>query len=502
MKSRFSARLLAFSTFFAVLAGGAKAASAGEVDTVINTYVAPVASQLAGVIFFPLTIFGHEVPFIILWLMAIGIFSSFYMGFINLRCFGLAFRLLGGDFQAKDKQGEISNWQALATSLSGTVGLGNIAGVAVAVSMGGPGATVWMILMGLLGMTTKFIECALGVKYRKIDENGVCSGGPMYYIHRGLAERGWPRLGSIMAGFFAVCCIGGAIGAGNMFQSNQSYSMYMRMAGEGSFFADKGWLFGLGLAVLTGAVILGGIKSIAKISEKIFPAMAVLYIAACLGIIIVNFDAFPPAISTIIHTAFSPDAAVGGMIGALIAGVRRAVFSNEAGAGSAAITYAAVQSDSHIAQGLISMLNPFIDTVVICTMTALAIAVTGVYEQGQNVEGVALTARAFATMGDWSIYLLGFVVFLFAYSTLISWYYLGEKAFCYLAGDGNKKKMAFKLVYCLCVILGAALNLSAVIDLSDALFFAMALPNVFVLYVMAPEIRRDLKVYLEKIHQG
>lgn len=498
MKSRFSACLLAFSVFFAALAGGARPAAA-SVDAVINGYVGPVATKMAGLIFFPLPVFGQDVPFIIMWLMAIGVFTSFYMGFINFRCFTLAFKLLGGKYQAQDKPGEISNWQALSTSLSGTVGLGNIAGVAVAISMGGPGATVWMILMGFLGMTTKFAECSLGVKYRQIDANGECSGGPMYYIRRGLSDRGWPRLGAVLALFFAVCCIGGAVGAGNMFQSNQSYSMYLRMAGEDSFLADKGWLFGLGLAVLTGIVIIGGIKSIAKISEKIFPAMTVIYITACLAIIAVNIDAFPAAISTIITSAFAPDAAVGGLIGAMIAGVRRAVFSNEAGAGSAAITYAAVQSDSHIAQGLISMLNPFIDTVIICTMTALAIAVTGVYESGAGVEGVALTARAFATLGDWSIYLLGLVVFLFAYSTLISWYYLGEKAFCYIAGNGAGKKMAFKLVYCACVVLGAAVNLAAVIDLSDALFFAMALPNVLMLYIMAPEIKRDLSAFLAKI---
>lgn len=498
MYRRFSACLLAFLAFLTAQAAPAQA----SMDATINTYVAPVAAKMAAVIFYPLPLFGADVPFIILWLMAIGIFSSVYMGFINLRGFRLAFDLLAGKHQAHDKPGEISNWQALSTSLSGTVGLGNIAGVAVAVSLGGPGATVWMILMGLLGMTTKFVECALGVKYRQIDANGECSGGPMYYIPRCMGDRGWPKLGRFLGIFFAVCCVGGAIGAGNMFQSNQTYGMFMRMVDTGGFWADKGWLFGLILAVLTGVVILGGIKSIAKISEKIFPAMTLIYVGACVAIIAVNFDAFPAAISTIISSAFSTDAAAGGMIGALIAGVRRAVFSNEAGAGSAAITYAAVKSDSHIAQGLISMLNPFIDTVIICTMTALAIAVTGVYQAGAGVEGVALTARAFATLGDWSIYLLGLVVFLFAYSTLISWYYLGEKAFCYLAGQGNKKKVAFKIFYCLCVVIGAAANLAAVIDLSDALFFAMAIPNVLMLYIAAPEIKRDLTAFLNKIKQA
>lgn len=469
------------------------------IDQQIDRAVKPLADAAIGFIFTPVTVMGQDIPMIILWLMAIGVFSSAYFGFPNFRLLRLSCQLLGGKYQSSERQGQISNWQALSTSLSATVGLGNIAGVAVAISMGGPGATVWMILMGFLGMNTKFLECALGVKYRQIADDGEVSGGPMYYIARGFKDRGLPRLGKLMAIFFAVCCIGGAVGGGNMFQSNQTYQMFMRVAGEGSFFADKGWMFGVVLAVMVGAVIIGGINSIAKVSEKIFPTMATLYIGICIVVIAGNYAAIPDALASIVRGAFAPDAAVGGIIGAMVAGVRRAVFSNEAGIGSAPITHSAVKSDSHIAQGIISMLNPFIDTVVICTMTALVIAVTGVYEGGKGIEGIALTARAFETVGSWTIYWLGLTVFLFAYSTMIAWYYLGEKGFTYIAGRSPAKVLAFKVFYCLFIIIGAAANLTHLIDLTDALFFAMAIPNVIALYVMAPEIKKDLREYLEKI---
>lgn len=469
------------------------------IDQKIDKAVQPIADKAIGFMFYPVTIAGQDVPMIIIWLMSIGVFTSLYFGFANFRLFRLSCQLLGGKHQSAEREGQISNWQALSTSLSATVGLGNIAGVAVAVSMGGPGATVWMILMGFLGMNTKFTECALGVKYRHIAEDGEVSGGPMYYISRGFGARGLPRLGKLLAFIFALCCIGGAVGGGNMFQSNQTYQMFMRVAGEGSYFADKGWLFGLVLSVMVGAAIIGGIKSIARVSEKIFPTMATLYVLICLIVIIGNYQAIPAAVGDIVRGAFAPDAAVGGLLGAMVAGVRRAVFSNESGIGSAPITHSAVKSDSHIAQGIISMLNPFIDTVVICTMTALVIAVTGVYEGGKGVEGIALTARAFESIGGWTIYWLGLTVFLFAYSTMIAWYYLGEKGFTYIAGRGRGRVMAFKVFYCLFVVVGAAANLTHLIDLTDALFFAMAIPNVIALYVMAPEIKKDLREYLEKI---
>lgn len=480
-------------------AAEAAAAQPMSIDQKIDAFVKPLSETAIGIMFYPLHLMGQDIPLIIIWLLSIGLFTSFYYGFINVRFLPLSLRLLCGKKQNDACKGQISNWQALSTSLSGTVGLGNIAGVAVAVSTGGPGATVWMILVGLLGMSTKFTECGLGVKYRQIAGDGEVSGGPMYYISRGLADRNWPRLGKILAAFFAFCCIGGAIGGGNMFQSNQSYQMFLRVAGDGNFFADKAWLFGLLLAVLTAVVIIGGIKSIANVSARIFPAMTVLYLLMCLIVIFGNIDALPGAAVAILKGAIAPEAVGGGILGALIAGVRRAVFSNEAGIGSAAITHAAVKSDCHVTQGLIAMLNPFIDTVIICTMTALVIAVTGVYSGGAGMEGVVLTARAFETVGSWTIYWLGITVFLFAFSTMIAWYYLGEKGFTYLFGRSKAKVTAFKVFYCVFVVIGAAANLSNLIDLTDALFFAMAIPNVIVLYVMAPEMKKDLQKFVAEM---
>lgn len=479
----------------------ANAQEGSSIDKIINDNMAPVAKFVSDIIFVTIKIphFGTEIPFIIIWLMAIGVFTTFYFGFINFRLLKLATQLLAGKYQSQDRKGQISNWQALSTSLSGTVGLGNIAGVAVAVSVGGPSATVWMILMGVLGMSTKFAECALGVKYRQIDDDGEVSGGPMYYIKRGFADRGLPWLGNGLAVFFAVCCIGGAIGGGNMFQGNQTFQMYLRVAGEGSYFADKGWLFGIILAMLTGAVIIGGIKTIAKASEKIFPTMAGLYMLACFYVVGCNIEKLPDGLAHIFGGVLDPGAAVGGMLGAIVAGVRRAVFSNEAGCGSAPITHACVKSDSHITQGIIAMLNPFIDTVIICTMTAIVIAVTGVYEGGSGMAGIELTAKAFATGGGWMKYWLATTVFLFAYSTILSWYYLGEKGFTFLVGRSKAKVIGFKVFYCACVVIGCAASLQNVIDFTDALFFAMALANVLMLYVMAPELKRDLKAYLKEL---
>ena len=479
-----------------------------SIDQMINDTISPVATWASDKVFYAINIRGQDVPLIILWLMAIGLFTTFYYGFANIRFFKLTLGLLAGKHQSEEGRGQISNWQALSTSLSSTVGLGNIAGVAIAISLGGPGATVWMILMGLFGMSTKFVECALGIKYRQINKDGVASGGPMYYLSKGFADRGFGPLGKGLAIFFAICAIGGSLGGGNMFQANQSYAIAVEATGgQASFLSGQGWLFGIILAVRVGMAIIGGIRSIARVAEKIFPTMAGIYLLAALTIILFNINQLPDAVMVIIEGAFNPTAAAGGLLGVMVAGVQRAVFSNESGIGSAAITYAAVKSDSHIGQGLISMLNPFIDTVIICTLTALVISITGVYSGDMeaiaqsDIKGILLTARAFATLGDWTIYWLAISVFLFAYSTLIAWYYIGEKGLTYLVGRGKNDShvIAFKVFYCSFTVIGAAANLSAVIAFTDAMIFAMAIPNVIALYVMAPEIKKDLQQYLKGI---
>lgn len=446
-------------------------------------------------------------PVILIWLLAAGILFTLYFGFINLRLFKHSFDIVRGKHEEPKADGQINNFQALMASLAGTVGLGNIAGVAVAVSVGGPGATVWMIVMGFIGMSTKFTEVTAGLKYRRsfINEHGEkdISGGPMYYLQDAFSNRGLPRIGKILAVVFALCCIGGAIGGGNMFQANQTYIQFLNATGgEASWLAGKGWLFGIALALLTGLVIIGGIKSIARVSSVLVPVMAVLYVLAGFFVLAVNFEAVPGAIGTIFKAAFSLEAGLGGLLGTILVGIQRASFSNESGLGSAAIVQCCARTDEPVRQGIASMMGPFLDTVVICTMTALVIVVSGVYQSGQGMEGVELTSRAFATAIPGAPYFLAFTVFLFAYSTLIGWSYYGVKATTFIFGEHTWIENTFKISFCLFIIVGCASELSNVIRFTDAMILSMAFPNIIGLYVLAPEIKRDLKSYLARMKSG
>ena len=392
----------------------------------------------------------------------------------------------------------------MATSLSGTVGLGNIAGVAVAVSLGGAGAVFWMVLMGLLGMSTKFVEVTLGVKYRAhadAEHPEKLSGGPMYYLKAAFAKRNMHKTGSVMAGIFAVFCIGGSLGGGNMFQANQSFTQFVNMTGgtDASWWADKGWLFGLILAFLVGLVIIGGIQSIARVTSKLVPLMGGVYMIAGLTVIALHYQNIPAAFAEIFTQAFSFEAGFGGFIGALLVGVQRASFSNEAGLGSAAIVHATAKTNKPISQGFVGMLGPFIDTVVICLVTALVIVITGSYNDGGEMEGVALTSRALESGVSWFPYVLGVTVFLFAYSTLITWSYYGMKCVGYLVGEKDWVDMAFKLVFCGFIVVGCSAELSNVITFSDAMILSMGIPNLIGLYLFAPEIKKDLKEYLHAL---
>lgn len=446
-------------------------------------------------------IFVQKVPLLLIWLAAVSIFFTFYLGFINIRYFKHAFDVLRGKYDEPGAEGEIGNWQALAACLSGTVGLGNIAGVAVAVSLGGPGAVFWMIVMGFLGMSTKFAEVMLGVKYRhhgSKEHPDKISGGPMYYLRDAFDNRNIPYIGSFLAVVFAICCIGGAIGGGNMFQANQSYMQLLNVTGGAeSWLAGKGWLYGVVLAFFVGIVIIGGIKSIANVSSVLVPVMGGVYLLAGLVIIAMNFHNIPHGLGVIIRDALTLQAGWGGFLGGMLAGIQRASFSNEAGLGSAAIVHSAVKTNHPVGQGYLGMLGPFIDTIVICTVTALVIVFSGVYEGGKGIEGVELTSRAMATHISWMPYVLVLVVTLFAYSTLITWYYYGEKALTFLFGEGDGLKMAFKVVFCLFTVIGAATQLENVIRFTDAMILSMAIPNVIGLYFLAPEIKRDVKKYAE-----
>ncbi|HKL05080.1 MAG TPA: alanine/glycine:cation symporter family protein [Roseovarius sp.] len=490
---------------------GTAPAFAQSVDETVNQIFSNSTGWFVSFIFSPFP--GTSFPWIVAWLVIAATVFTIYFVFIQFRAFGHAISLVKGDYSDPNDAGEVSHFQALATALSGTVGLGNIAGVAVAVGIGGPGATFWMILAGLMGMATKFTECTLGVKYRNEYEDGTVSGGPMYYLTKGFAERGLPG-GKILAVMFSIFCILGALGGGNMFQANQAHQQISGIVGD-----YPGWITGVIFALVVFAVIVGGLKSIARVTEKVVPFMGVTYVLAALVIIIMNADMIGWAFGQIFEGAFTGLGVAGGMVGALIQGFKRAAFSNEAGVGSAAIAHSAVRTKEPITEGFVSLLEPFIDTVVICTMTALVIIIsgqlltdpeTGLYLVGESgmiqtadgSSGVSLTSAAFGTAFGWFPYVLALAVVLFAFSTMISWSYYGLKAWTYLFGEGKSKEIAFKVIFCIFVVIGASANLGPVIDFSDAAIFAMAVVNVFGLYFLMPIVRRELHSYLERLKSG
>lgn len=390
----------------------------------------PIVDILAAVLFFKI---GGEngFPFIVLWLFVAAVFFTFRMGFINLRGLKHAIQIVQGKFDDPDDHGEVSHFQALATAVSGTVGLGNIAGVAIAIQLGGPGAMFWLTLAGFCGMVSKFVECTLSVKYRRIKPDGTILGGPMYYLNQGLAARGLRPLGQGLAVLFSLLCLGGSLGGANMFQSNQAYA-----AISGLIPGLPAWLFGLVLASLAAFVIIGGIRRIGAVAEKLVPAMATIYFVACLVVILTNLPQVPGAIGIIIREAFAPTAVTGGLVGVMVQGIRRSSFSNEAGVGSAAIAHSAARTDEPVREGLVSLLEPLIDTIIICNMTAIAIVLTGAYENvGEELSGVQMTASAFSSVMGWFPVILSIAVCLFAFSTIISWSYYGIQAWTYLFGE-------------------------------------------------------------------
>ena len=414
----------------------------------------------------------------------------------------------GGDsvetIAVEGHEGEVSHFQALTAALSATVGLGNIAGVAIAVSIGGAGATFWMIIAGLLGMASKFVECTLGVKYRDIDENGVVYGGPMYYLTKGLKSKGLEKLGKILAVLFAIFVIGGSFGGGNMFQVNQAFQLVENITGgEASALHGKGWLFGVVMAALVGIVIIGGIKKIAKVTDKIVPFMVVIYVTASLFVIFSNINMIGDAFVQIFNGAFSPEGVAGGAVGVLVQGFRRAAFSNEAGIGSASIAHSAVKTRYAASEGMVALLEPFIDTVVVCTMTALVLIITGNVNAANaslnDAQAILLTSGAFESTISWFPYVLTVAVVLFAFSTMISWSYYGFQGWAYLFGRSKKMEYTYKIIFCLFVVVGSAASLGSVIGFSDAMIFAMMVPNMVGIVILAPKVKKELNKYLSAI---
>ncbi len=505
-------------------------------DQQINDAFAPIADAWDALIFAP--VFG--VPFVLILLVFGAAFFTLAFGFVNIRKFPLALNVVRGKYddieqggepvttdtvsvvegdvvdtiRVEGVHGEVSHFQALATAVSGTVGLGNIGGVAIAIAVGGPGATFWMILCGLLGMSTKFVECTLGVKYRDMEPDGTVYGGPMYYLSKGFAELGLKSVGKILAVIFAIMCVGGSFGGGNMFQANQATVQLTTMLGlTGGAIKTT---IGIIIAVLVGIVIIGGIKRIAKVTEKIVPFMAGLYVIAALIIILGNFTFIDDAIGLIITGAFTPEAGLGGLIGVLLQGFKRAAFSNESGAGSAAIAHSAVNTKYPASEGIVALLEPFIDTVVICTMTALVIIMfnssdlfvysagntSGVIIDGVTVGGVDLTSRAFDSVLPGFSYILTVAIVLFAFSTMISWSYYGLQSWKYLFGRSKASDTTFKVLFLIFIVIGAAATLDAVVKFSDAMIFAMVFPNMLGLFFLFPKVRQELNRYLEAIKNG
>ena len=456
----------------------------------------------------------EKIPFVLIWLIVGAVFFTIFFKFINLRGFKHALDVVRGKYDDPNHKGEVSHFQALTAALSGTVGVGNIAGVALAVSIGGPGATFWMILAGLFGMSSKFLECTLGLKYRKVNADGSVSGGPMYYLSQGLANKGMGGLGKVLAVLFAIACVGGSWGGGNMVQINQATEQLIAATGgETSIFYGNAWVFGVIMAIIVGVIIIGGIKSIVKVTDKIVPIMVAIYVGAALIVIFGNLGEVLPAFGKIFGGAFSSEAMYGGFIGVLIMGFRRAAFSNEAGIGSASIAHAAAKTDEPISEGIVALLEPFIDTVIICTMTALVIVISnyGTYTPIEalegavttgNAAGISLTSSSFAQTMSWFPAVLSVAVILFALSTMISWSYYGLKAWTYLFGEGKASSLSYKALFCLFVVAGSAITASSVFGFGDAMIFAMCFPNVLGLYFLAPEIKTDLKDYMARVKSG
>lgn len=439
-----------------------------------------------------------NIPFIVIWLSIGALFFTIRMGFINIKGFRHAIDLARGKYDDPNAPGQVTHFQALATAVSGTVGLGNIAGVAVAISLGGAGATFWIILAGLLGMSSKFVECTLGVKYRDIAADGRVFGGPMNYLRNGLEKQNKKVLGKVLAGVFAVLCVGASFGGGNMFQANQAFEA---VSGQIPELVGYGFWFGTVISLLVAAVIVGGIRSIAKVTEKIVPIMASIYVVACLAVIIINIENIGPAFAAIYDGAFNPSALKGGIIGVLIVGFQRAAFSNEAGVGSAAIAHSVAKTNNPPSEGFVSLLEPFIDTVVVCTLTALVLIFTGKHEV-VGMGGAQLTSDAFGTVISWFPYVLTGAIFLFAFSTMISWSYYGMRAWTYLFGKSKKAEMIYKMFFLVFVVVGASVSLGAVLDFSDMMILSMAFPNIIGLYLMSGEVKGDLNEYWRKLKAG
>jgi AGCS family alanine or glycine:cation symporter len=461
-----------------------------SIDQTINAFLAPVADWFGRVVFFSIPVNGAQLPLILVWLIAGGVVCTFAFKFINLRGFRHSMRVIRGDYSSKDHPGEATPFQALSTAVSGTVGLGAIGGVAIAITLGGPGAAFWMVIAGFLGMSTKFAEVTLAVKYRQVRADGTVSGGAMHYVPIALQRVGMPRLGKFLAGFFCVAAVGGSL---TIFQVNQAYTQFRAVTGF-----EQGFVFGVVIAAWIAFVLFGGVKRIVQWTDKLSPFMCLLYVAACLVVLGANFTNIPSALATIVTTAFAPDAVAGGVVGVLIQGFRRAAFANEAGLGSAPMAHATVRTKEPMSQGFAALMEPFLDCVVICLLTALVVVVSGVHETSSS-QGIALTSDAFATVVPWFPIVLAVVAILFALSTVLSWGYYGEQAWTWLFSERKASRLAYRALLCGVLSISATLEIGQVVNIVDSLNFSMAIPNLIAVYLLLPELRADLRDYWARV---
>jgi AGCS family alanine or glycine:cation symporter len=498
------ARLL-FGAFALFLFSEATQA-AGFSEFVSDTF-GPISAAFSALVFYTVNIGGVEFPLIIAWLVAGGIFCSVYLRVLTPSNLRLSFKLLRGDFASPEKkeQGQVSHFQALTTALSGTVGVGNLGHGAIAITLGGPGAILWMVVGGLLGASMKCAECILGVQYREEHEDGSVSGGPMYYLSRGLKARGFDKGGRFLGAMYALFIVIGCLGIGNMFQANQAFTqLQVITGGDTGFLADAGVWVGLLLAVLFAIVVVGGITAIGRVTSKLVPFMAGIYLVGAFAVILGNIGDMPGVIGLILSEAFNPTGIAGGMYAIIAIGFQRAVFSNEAGIGSASIAHSAVKTDEKVTEGFVGLLEPLIDTVLICPLTGFVILLT-IYDPamvGAGVQGVELTSRAYESIFSGAPYILAGIIVLFAFSTMISWGYYGQKGWTYLAGNSQLQRYGFYLLYCIFIVIGCTIDLSVVIDFSDAIVFLMAIPNIVGLYIFAPEIRAAILDYRNRVKSG
>ena len=460
------------------------------VDQTINAWLAPIADWLGRVVFFTVPVAGADLQLIVVWLIVGSIVCTLAFRFVNLRGFRHSMQVIRGDYSSSKHPGEATPFQALSTAVSGTVGLGSIGGVAVAITVGGPGAALWMVVAGFLGMSIKFAEVTLAVKYRRVRDDGTVTGGAMYYVPEAFRRRGLPRLGKFLAGFFCVAAIGGSV---TIFQVNQAYAQVAAVTGF-----DQKFLFGLLVAVWVGIVLFGGVRRIVKWTDKLSPFMCLLYIAACCVVLGANFTNIPAALATIVREAFAPTSVAGGVLGALIQGFRRAAFANEAGVGSAPMAHATVRTNEPMSQGFAALMEPFLDTVIICLLTALVVVVSGVYLTSPN-EGIHLTSDAFATVVPWFPAVLAVVAVLFALSTVLAWGYYGEQAWTWLFSEKKASRVTYRLFLCTMLSMAATLSLDQVVNIVDSCSFLMAIPNILGIYLLLPELRADLAGYWQRV---